>query len=133
MRVKKRKRIKWEKAPDVKNKILHLTKVLDMDWIDTSKIHCYRSYGSKARAYARVWGLTRIWQIALRESPNYIIEVLSENFDKLESSEKDKVIIHELLHIPKNFSGSLVPHIKRGKRKFNDKIREMYIKYLKRK
>ena len=76
---------------------------------------------------ARVWGLGRIWQQALDLSPAYIIEVISEKFDRLAEKEQDVILIHELLHIPKTFSGALVPHRRRGG--VNDRIvREIYLR-----
>jgi predicted metallopeptidase len=54
--------------------------------------------------------LPDIWQKALSVGTFYIIEVLSQHYDKLSEEEKEKVIIHELLHVPKTFSGALRPH-----------------------
>jgi len=118
--------VDWQKAPDVKERAEKIIKSLPMDWVETDRIYFYRSTGSRARAYARIWGLSRIWQLALEEKPAYIIEVLSEKFDRLKDSQKDEVIIHELTHIPKNFSGSLMPHFRKGKNNFHKKVK-MYL------
>lgn len=116
-------KVDWNKAPDIKKKVVHLVSETNLDSIKSSSIYCYRSKNAKTRAYARIWGLSRIWQLALGQKPSYIIEVISERFDRLSSDQKDKVLLHELAHIPKNFSGSLVPHIRHGKRKFKDKVK----------
>ena len=62
--------------------------------------------------------------------PAYVIEVISGYFDKLSVQEQDKVILHELMHIPKNFSGALVPHTHRRKGSFKDKLEILVEKYL---
>jgi predicted metallopeptidase len=90
-----------------------------------------RSENSQTRAYARIWGLSKVWQQALKQKPAYIVEVISEKYDKLSNIEKDKVLLHELTHIPKNFSGSLVPHIRRGKRNFHRKVEDLYSRHIK--
>jgi predicted metallopeptidase len=129
MRTKKG-RVDWQNAPDIKTRVLHIIKSLGIDWIDISNIYCFRSYNSKSRAYARIWGLGKIWQMALNNKPAYIIEVLSERFDKLGKLEQDKVLLHELAHIPKNFSGSLLPHVRRGKRNFHDRVDRLVKLYI---
>ena len=83
---------------------------LDFDYVNQWRVICMRSRGSKANAYARIWNLPKIWQKALGVKTYYVIEVLSEHFDGLSEEEKEKVLIHELLHIPKTFSGALRPH-----------------------
>lgn len=114
--------IEWHKAPDIKKKIVTLLDKTGVGLIDVTSIYCYRSTGAKTRAIARIWGLAKLWQMTLNQKPSYIIEVISERFDKLGDDQQDKVLLHELAHIPKNFSGSLVPHIRRGKRSFRKKV-----------
>jgi predicted metallopeptidase len=100
----------WEEAADVKKDITHILTIIDLPHIQLERIHCYRTEGSKARAYARTWSFPKIFQQALQVKPAYVIEVLAKHYDKLNDDEKTKVLIHELLHIPKNFSGALLPH-----------------------
>lgn len=78
--------------------------------IDTARVFVYRSYNTRSGAIARIHGFPRIWQLALGSRPAYIIEIISENFDHLQCRDKIRTIIHELLHIPKTFSGGLRPH-----------------------
>ncbi|KKQ35607.1 MAG: Metallopeptidase-like protein [Microgenomates group bacterium GW2011_GWA2_37_6] len=104
------KKLEWEDAKDVKREIVKIVKTLEFDHIRTSRVFCYRTEGSKARAYARTWMMPKIFQNALEIPPAYVIEVLSKYFDKLSADEKSKVLIHELLHIPRNFSGTLLSH-----------------------
>lgn len=69
-----------------------------------------RSFKATSRARARIWSFPKIWQLALKTPAHYVIEVLSHHFDHLSEDDKTRVIIHELMHVPKNFSGALVPH-----------------------
>ena len=103
-------KLEWEDAEDVKVKIKQILKVLDLPHIKEQNIHCYRTEGSKSRAYARIWAMPKIFQRALNLEPHYVIEVLARYYDRLDEDEKSKVVIHVLLHIPNNFSGALVPH-----------------------
>lgn len=132
LRFKSRRRVKrgkrktsksvvWEKADDIDRKIKNLIKLSKLPF-DANNINCLRSYNSKSRAYARIWGLSKVWQLSLNIKPIYVIEVLSEKYDNLPDDKKDEVLLHELAHIPNNFSGSLLPHIRRGKRSFSKKV-----------
>ena len=123
-------KLEWRVAPDVKKRLKALLSTCEITWVKPSKIFCFRSSNAKTRAYARIWGLGRIWQMALKTAPAYVIEVISEKFDGLSYLEKDKILLHELTHIPKNFSGALLPHIRHGKRSFHDKVHTLIGEYL---
>ncbi|MDG7002142.1 MAG: metallopeptidase [Nitrososphaerota archaeon] len=120
--------INFQRAPDVESVAARLISVLALNHIDQSRLHFYRSKGSKSRrVQARIHGMGRIWFDALSMRPHYIIEVISEEYDRLDQPEKEKVVIHELMHIPSGFSGGFVPH----KGKINKRIVEqMYREYL---
>lgn len=124
--------MQFKKAPDIKKRVKNLVRVLDFSYIEPNQIVCMRSNGSKSRARARIWSFPKIWQLALKEKPHYIIEVLSEKFDHLKYQDQTKVLIHELMHIPKNFSGALLPHQGRGKVKINrNAVEILFQKYKK--
>jgi len=124
------KGIVWKKAPDIKKRVSVISNSLGLKCPKESGIHCVRSNNANTRAYARIWGLSRIWQETLNLNPAYIIEVISEKFDNLQEKQQDKILLHELAHIPDNFSGSLIPHIRRGKRKFSGKVERLVNRYL---
>lgn len=123
-------KISWEKAPDITRRINYLLRKVRIAWVNPYRIICFRSINANTRAYARIWGLGKIWQQALDVEPAYVIEVISEKFDGLPQIEKDKILLHEITHIPRNFSGSLVPHIRRGKRNFHDQVERLIAQYL---
>jgi predicted metallopeptidase len=103
--------IKYEEALDVKRLADEIAQTLDFFHVVPQFVFCVRSTGSESkRTIARIHGLGKIWQEVLSLPSAYVIEVISERYDKLSETEKEKTIIHELLHIPKGFSGGFRPH-----------------------
>lgn len=101
----------YERAPDVSQLLSGIVDKLGFSHIPKSRVYCYRSYGSKSRnTIARVHSLPKIWQQALSEPAYYAVEVLSEQYDSLPLHEKEKTLIHELLHIPNSFGGGFRHH-----------------------
>lgn len=119
----------WIKAPDITKSIRTIVKRLHFTHIDSKRIVCFRSHGSSSRARARIWSFPRVWQLALHLPPYYVIEVLSQYFDRLSDDDKTRVLIHELMHIPKNFSGSLLPHRGRGERIDSRNVEKLFHTY----
>lgn len=120
--------MEWQKAPDITREIKMLCEALNFSHIDPAKITCFRSYGSSSRARARIWSFPKVWQLALSLSPHYVIEVLSNHFDHLSIDDKRRVLIHELMHIPQNFSGSLLPHRGRGRKIDSRNVEQLFKK-----
>ena len=103
--------MEYADASDVKRLLEDIVDNLGMFHVVPQFVYCIRSKGSESKhIIARIHGLGRIWQEALQRSPSYIIEVISEQYDQLTEANKEKTIIHELLHIPKGFAGGLRPH-----------------------
>jgi predicted metallopeptidase len=123
--------MRFELAPDIQEKINSMLSILNYEHLDKTRIICMRSYGSKSRAIARIWGLPRVWQKVLCVRPHYIIEVINPRFDKLDEEDQEKTLLHELLHIPKKFSGGLVPHECFGKKIDQKTVEELYKKHFK--
>jgi predicted metallopeptidase len=123
-------RLEYLEAPDVKRLVDEIVARLEMSHVIPNCVHCFRSKGSKSkRIIARIHGLGRIWQRALGHSSAYVIEVISEQYDRLSQEEKEKTLIHELMHIPKGFKGGFRPH--KGYISRN-KVEKMHREYVKR-
>lgn len=111
MAKRKRPKYEYEVAPDVQKDLEEIVRLLPDEFahVDVRRVVCYRSRGSTARIYARIWSLPSIFSHALGVEPHYVVEVV-ERYDRSPREEQEKTLIHELLHIPKTFSGALVPH-----------------------
>ncbi len=126
-------KLKFEPAPDAFFIAKDVVSTLGWNHIDLTRVRFVRSKGSKTNAVARIWGLSRIFQEAFDMESLYVIE-LTEKYYKLSDDEKEKTIIHELMHIPKNFSGALLPHKQFGKWKITDRqVGRVYQDYISRK
>lgn len=125
--------MEWKKAPDISREIKEIILHLDFPHVSLKRVICFRSFGSTSRARARIWSLPRVWQQALGVPAAYIVEVISEKFDDLPQDERRKILIHELLHIPRNFSGSLLPHRGRGRGISHKIVADLFRQYQKNK
>jgi len=103
--------IKYRMAEDIMARICDIVKTLGHDHVRLSGVYAIRSYGSQSRGVlARCHALSKIWQLALGIKAVYLIEVISERFDKMPREDQDKVLIHEIMHIPKSFGGGFKHH-----------------------
>lgn len=119
--------MKYSIASDIKHQINLLIDKLNYTYIKSQNIHCIRSFDAKTRAHARIWGMAKLFKEVAGIEPHYIIEVNAKKFDKLPKREQIKTLIHELMHIPKTFSGALLSHRGRNRR-INDREVERIIR-----
>ena len=121
--------MQYKFAPEIKRQIRVLIKELKFTYIKPNQIYCIRSFDVKTRAIARIWGMAKLFHEVVGIKPNYIIEVNAKRFDKMSDRDKIKTLIHELMHIPKTFSGALLSH--RGRyHQINDREVERILKSL---
>jgi predicted metallopeptidase len=103
--------ITYSEAPDVKKMADEIAEKLGFFHVVPQFVFCIRSKGSASRrTIARIHGLGKVWQETLNLPSAYVIEVISERFDKFTQEDKEKTLIHELLHIPATFAGGFRPH-----------------------
>lgn len=102
--------MKYEYAEDLQARMEEIAKFLEMEHIVVERVKCFRSYGSSTRrTIARCHTIGKLMQKAIGVKAHYAIEFL-EIFEKMPRHEQDKVIIHELMHIPKTFGGGFRQH-----------------------
>lgn len=103
--------IKYELANDLMARLYDIAKTLGMEHLKLSGVYAIRSRGSGSRGtLARCHALSKIWQLALGIKAVYLIEVIEERFGRMTREEQDKILIHELLHIPLSFGGGFKHH-----------------------
>lgn len=103
-------RLKYEPAPDLQERMRDVVLTLGLKHVELERVKCLRSFGSSSRGtIARCHTLGKLMQKAMQTEAFYAIEFL-ERFERLKREEQDKVIIHELMHIPKSFGGGFRHH-----------------------
>lgn len=119
--------IKYHQAPDVKRRAEKIVRYLEWNHVFLDNVAFLRSAGSKARyTVARCHALGKAMQIGMGLKKGfYLIEVISEKFDKMSHEEQTKIIIHELMHIPKSFGGGFIHHDKVHEKS----VKDVYRKY----
>ena len=65
-------KLEWDDAKEIKKDIANILKVLDFPHIQSSRIFCFRTLGSKSRSYARIWAMPKIFQRALSIESAYV-------------------------------------------------------------
>ncbi len=120
----------WNQCAKTHARLRKIIGALGFTHVDPSRIFCVRGYGSTSEAWARIWGLPTLWQQVLGTRPAYVVEIIEPEFSRLPPEEQDRVLIHELLHIPRTFSGAIRPHRSptfRINRKTVERFYERYI------
>ena len=105
--------MRWELCRKTHTRLQRIARALGFTHVDPSRIFCVRGYGSTSEAWARIWGLPTLWQQVLETRPAYVVEIIEPEFSRLPKDEQDRVLIHELLHIPRTFSGAIRPQFKK--------------------
>ncbi|HEY5593736.1 MAG TPA: putative metallopeptidase [Nitrospiria bacterium] len=101
----------YHPAPDIDEELARIIGFLGWDHIPPRRVRAIRSRGTKSRRIlARCHGLPKALQTGLSLPAHYVIELVSENYDRLSEAEQTKTLIHELMHIPRVFGGGFRNH-----------------------
>ncbi|MCR4323520.1 MAG: putative metallopeptidase [Nanoarchaeota archaeon] len=119
--------IKYTHAPELREVARGIVELLGWNHILLEHVSFLRSFGSSSRGtIARCHSLGKAMQMGMgRIKGFYLIEVISERFDKLSEREKIETLIHELMHIPKTFGGGFVHH----DRVHDESVKKVYDHY----
>ena len=110
-------------------KMKEIVQTLEFTHINTERVTCIKSRGTKTRrTIARIHALPKAMQLGMGAQDSfYVIELISEEFNKQSEEEKIKTLIHELMHIPHSFGGGFRNHRQYVRKRQVDR---MYGKYL---
>jgi len=94
------------------SKAREISKTLGYTYVIPERLSVVKSSGSKTkRTIARIHCMGKVMMLGTGQKKSfYVIELLSEKFDKQNEADKVETIIHELMHIPKTFGGGFRHH-----------------------
>ncbi|MBS3163617.1 hypothetical protein J4427_02915 [Candidatus Woesearchaeota archaeon] len=97
--------VTYTEAPDLRERAIKIAARVGMDHIDFDRLFFYR-YTCDTRTIAKITGFFKTLQLAYPHiRPFYVITFNEKNFNRENEEEQNQTILHELLHIPKTFSG----------------------------
>lgn len=103
--------MKYNHAHEWSDKIEDIVKKCEMDHIDVTRVKCIKSKGTSTKnVIARIHSISKAIQLGMEIKPFYVIELITEQFDKLNYDDQVETLIHELMHIPATFGGGFRPH-----------------------
>jgi predicted metallopeptidase len=103
-------RLRYYRFDQIRPLLAEVVRILGLDYVKPERVFAVISVGSRTSAYARIWGTPRPLIEVGACKPTYVIELVAENIVKLDCKNIINVIVHELLHIPRTFSGGLRGH-----------------------
>ncbi len=104
--------MKYEFEPFWTQKTKEIASTLNYRHVMPERLTVVRSWGSKTRrTIARIHCIGKVMMLGMGQKKSfYVIELISEKFDRQPEQEKLETIIHELMHIPKTFGGGFRHH-----------------------
>ncbi len=124
--------LKLKRAYEEEGLVKDIVEKFNWNYLNTEQIRCVFSKNSSAkRVLGRIWSTPKIFSEVFETKPLYIIELLENRYTRLSEKDKIKVLIHELLHIPKTFSGALSPHTKMAKTLNCKTVDSLFDEYMK--
>ncbi|PIN85175.1 MAG: metallopeptidase [Candidatus Diapherotrites archaeon CG11_big_fil_rev_8_21_14_0_20_37_9] len=89
-----------------------IAETLGYKYVIPEKVTVVRSWGSKTkRTIARIHSIGKVMMLGMGQKKSfYVIELITEKFDRQSNEDKLETIIHELMHIPKTFGGGFRHH-----------------------
>ncbi|MDD5651181.1 MAG: putative metallopeptidase [Candidatus Nanoarchaeia archaeon] len=97
--------VEYIEEPELKERAIAIAKRLNLAHIDFDRVYFY-SYSCETRTCAKITGFFKTLQLAYPHiRPFYVITFNNHNFLRENEQQQNQTILHELLHIPKTFSG----------------------------